>query len=79
MVNAAEISEIEKLKKENLELKEELETRKLIERAKGVLMEKSGISEGGAYRHIQKTSMDKRVSMSEVSELIIAALGAEKK
>ena len=50
---------------------EELETRKLVERAKGILMDKDGIKESDAYRKIQKLSMDKRKTLKEIAEAII--------
>jgi len=50
---------------------EELESRKLIERAKGILMKKNNLSEDAAYRLIQRQAMDKRKSMKEVAEAII--------
>ncbi|OQA90925.1 MAG: putative transcriptional regulatory protein pdtaR [Elusimicrobia bacterium ADurb.Bin231] len=50
---------------------EELETRKLVERAKGILMDKEGIKEADAYRKIQKLSMDKRKTLKEIAEAII--------
>jgi response regulator NasT len=52
-------------------LRETLETRKIVERAKGILMEKLGLTEAEAFRRIQKTSMDKRISMRAVAEAII--------
>ena len=52
-------------------IREELEARKVIERAKGILMKKEGLSEEKAYNTIRKYSMDKRRSMREVSEAII--------
>ena len=52
-------------------IQEELESRKLIERAKGILMKRENLSEQGAYKLIQKYSMDKRKSMREVSEAIL--------
>lgn len=52
-------------------LKQELETRKLVERAKGILVQSRGLTEAEAYRHIQKISMDKNRSMKEVAEAII--------
>lgn len=55
------------------ELKETLETRKVIERAKGILMETMGISETEAFKRIQKQSMNKRISMRAVAEAIILA------
>ncbi|MEI7752285.1 MAG: GAF domain-containing protein [Candidatus Omnitrophota bacterium] len=52
-------------------IQEELESRKVIERAKGILMKRESLSEQGAYKLIQKYSMDKRKSMKEVSEAIL--------
>lgn len=54
-------------------IQEELESRKVIERAKGVLMKDQHMSEEEAYRKIQKYSMDSRKSMREVAEAIILA------
>ena len=52
-------------------IQEELETRKLVERAKGILMRESSISEEEAHRLIQKYSMDSRKTMREIAEAII--------
>ena len=52
-------------------IKEELESRKVIERAKGLLMKKNSIPEEDAYNLLRKFSMDHRKSMREVSEAII--------
>ena len=52
-------------------IREELESRKVVEKAKGILMKKEGLSENEAYNKIRKYSMDKRRSMREVSEAII--------
>ncbi len=52
-------------------IREELEARKVVEKAKGILMKKEGLSEEEAYNKIRKYSMDKRRSMREVSEAII--------
>jgi signal transduction protein with GAF and PtsI domain len=52
-------------------IQEELESRKLVERAKEVLMSQQGISGSDAYRWIQKRSMDARKSMREVAEAIL--------
>lgn len=54
-------------------IQEELETRKLVEKAKGILMSEQGLSEDGAYRTIQKYSMDSRKSMRQVAEAIVTA------
>ena len=54
-------------------IQEELETRKLVERAKGFLMKESKLDEDEAFRRIRKKSMDTRRSMREVAEAIILA------
>jgi hypothetical protein len=59
------------LRRENQELKEALEARKAIERAKGILMEQERISEGEAFTRIQRLSMTKRKTMKEIAEAII--------
>lgn len=59
------------LKKEIARLKQQLETRKIVEKAKGVLMEKLGISEKEAHRRLQKQSMDKSISIREVAEAVL--------
>ncbi|MPN64999.1 hypothetical protein SDC9_212778 [bioreactor metagenome] len=48
-----------------------MEDRKLIEKAKGILMKRKSISEGEAYRRIQKMSMDSRVAMRDIANKII--------
>lgn len=58
--------------KENIkELKSKLEKRKLISRAKGILMDAENITEEEAYNRIRKLSMDKRCSMKEIAHIII--------
>ncbi|NQT75683.1 MAG: GAF domain-containing protein [Candidatus Omnitrophica bacterium] len=52
-------------------IQEELETRKAVERAKGILMKGEGLTEEDAFRKIQKFSMDRRRPMKEVAEAII--------
>ena len=54
-------------------IQEELETRKLVEKAKGILMKERNLSENEAYRAIQKYSMDSRKSMRQVAEAIVMA------
>ena len=54
-------------------IQEELEVRKKVERAKGVLMRQRGISEEAAYSLIQRSSMDRRLPMKDVAEAIILA------
>jgi len=52
-------------------IQEELETRKKVEKAKGILMRRQDLSENAAYELIRKTSMNKRLSMKEIAEAII--------
>ena len=68
-------SEIISLEAEVADLTERLETRKVVDRAKGILQTSFGMSEPDAFRWIQKTSMDKRVTMRDVAELVIAEHG----
>lgn len=72
-ISLVNYQEIVRLEKEVEDLKNALETRKLVERAKGILMETLGITETEAFRRIQKQSMNKRVSMRQVAEAIILA------
>jgi response regulator NasT len=67
--------EIAALEQEILDLSERLETRKLMDRAKGLLMSKMKLSEPEAFRWIQKASMDRRLSMSQVAKAVIDQLG----
>ena len=64
-------SEIRALEEKTRTLTEQLETRKVVERAKGLLMEKQGLTEQEAFRKIQKASMNNRKSMREVAEAIL--------
>ena len=52
-------------------VQEELETRKKVEKAKGILMKSKGMSEDDAYNLMRKASMDRRISLKEVAEAII--------
>ncbi|KQN99584.1 MULTISPECIES: ANTAR domain-containing response regulator [Arthrobacter] len=63
--------EIKALEAEVSDLQEQFATRKLVERAKSLLTTKMGLTEPEAFRWIQKTSMDRRLSMREVAETII--------
>jgi two-component system, response regulator PdtaR len=62
------------LEHEVSDLAERLETRKLVERAKGVLSEKMKLTEPEAFRWIQKASMDRRLSMADVSRTVLEQL-----
>jgi signal transduction protein with GAF and PtsI domain len=70
---AAVAIENTKLMSETMAMQEMLETRKLVERAKGILIRNEGIGEDEAYRRIQIKSMNLRKSMREISEAIILA------
>jgi len=72
-LSRARFDEFRTLEREVGSLKDALETRKLIERAKGVLMETHGLRESEAFHRIRKTSMDARKSMKEVAEAILLA------
>jgi len=63
--------EIIALKKENDDLLENLETRKVVDRAKGALMDQYGLKEKDAYRYLQKKAMEKRSPMKEVAKSIL--------
>jgi two-component system, response regulator PdtaR len=71
----AQFRDFVSLRAENSTLKETLEARKLIERAKGLLMEQRRISEEQAYTLIKKTSMNMRKPMADVAQAIILAGG----
>ncbi|SCD74050.1 response regulator receiver and ANTAR domain protein [Streptomyces sp. DvalAA-14] len=63
--------ELRALESEIADLSLRLETRKLVDRAKSVLQTKYGLSEPAAFRWIQKTSMDRRMSMQAVAQAVI--------
>jgi response regulator NasT len=69
----ARFVEFRALEEEVDNLAEALETRKKVERAKGILMDKQSLSESEAFRRIQKMSMNTRRPMKEVAEAIILA------
>ena len=62
-----------KLMSEAISMREALKTRKIVERAKGILLKEENLAEAEAYRRIQKKSMKLRKSMREISEAIILA------
>ncbi len=64
-------AELQQLEAEVADLSERLETRKLVDRAKGVLQEQLDLSEPDAFRWIQKTAMDLRLSMRQVAEGVL--------
>lgn len=66
------------LEAEVADMVERFETRKLVDRAKGLLNEKMGLSEPDAFRWIQKASMDRRLTMHEVAQTIVEQLAPKK-
>lgn len=72
-VAVARFAEFRALEKEVGDLKLALETRKLVDRAKGILMDTQDMTEAEAFRKIQKMSMNTRKPMKEVAEAIILA------
>jgi response regulator NasT len=70
----ARYQQIITLEAEVSDLAERFETRKLVDRAKGLLNEKMGLTEPEAFRWIQKASMDRRLTMHDVAKAIIDQL-----
>jgi len=64
--------EMQALADQNSTLEEQLETRKVVDRAKGILMDDHGMSEGDAFSWIQKRAMQDRATMRSVAEQVIA-------
>jgi AmiR/NasT family two-component response regulator len=67
--------DLEAARKENAELKRKLESRRLVDRAKALLIQRLGLSEAEAHRRLQKTAMDTRRPISAVAEAVL--LGGE--
>lgn len=72
-VALARFEEFRAVREQVRTLEESLETRKIVDRAKGVLMDTQSLKEADAFRRIQKLSMDSRKSMREVAEAILLA------
>lgn len=70
-VALARHGQVRALRRESADLSEQLETRKIVDRAKGKLIDSEGLSESEAFRHIQKKAMDERRSMKEVAAQIL--------
>lgn len=68
-------NEISALESEIADLTDRFETRKRVDRAKGLLMTKMGLTEPESFRWIQKTSMDRRLTMREVADAVIEQVG----
>ncbi|MFN5935538.1 MAG: ANTAR domain-containing response regulator, partial [Roseiflexaceae bacterium] len=74
----ARFAEFSAMDKELGDLKETMETRKLVERAKGVLMDTQGLKEQDAFRKIQQLSMNTRKSMREIAQAILLTAQIDK-
>lgn len=74
----ARYAQIVALESEVADLAERFETRKIVDRAKGLLNEKMGLTEPEAFRWIQKASMDRRLTMHDVAVAIIDQLAPKK-
>ncbi len=73
-IATARFHDFRQLQEEVSQLEEELATRKLVERAKGLLIKHYGLSEDEAYRLLQRRSMETRKPMREVAEAVLMAL-----
>ena len=74
----ARFAEFQDINKELGDLKDNMETRKLVERAKGVLMDTQGLKEQEAFRKIQQLSMNTRKSMREIAQAILLTAQIDK-
>jgi AmiR/NasT family two-component response regulator len=73
----ARYNEFLEMDKQVADLKDTLDTRKLVERAKGVLMDSQGLKEAEAFRRIQQLSMNTRKSMKEIAQALLLAAQIE--
>ncbi len=73
-VAIARFSELRKIKNELEQTKSKLAGRKIIDKAKGLMMEKKNISEDDAYKHLRKMAMDKGESLEKTAQNIIDVL-----
>jgi response regulator NasT len=70
-------TELQALETEVAGLTERLETRKVVERAKGLLQTKQGMTEPEAFKWIQRAAMDRRTTMKRVAEVVLETLDAD--
>ena len=73
-VAVSRFGEIAALEQEVATLSDRLETRKLVERAKGLLQQKQGMTEPEAFKWIQRAAMDRRTTMKRVAEVVLETL-----
>ncbi|MFX1757819.1 two component system response regulator [Rhodococcus gordoniae] len=76
-VAVSRFSELRELEREVQGLNERFETRKLVDRAKGLLMEKHAMTEPEAFRWIQRAAMDRRTTMRQVAVVVLETLGGD--
>ncbi|WP_413768620.1 ANTAR domain-containing response regulator [Rhodococcus pyridinivorans] len=76
-VAVSRFSELRELEREVQGLNERFETRKLVDRAKGLLMEKHAMTEPEAFRWIQRAAMDRRTTMKQVAVVVLETLGSD--
>jgi two-component system, response regulator PdtaR len=69
----ARASELARARRDAADVRDQLETRKLVERAKGILMDRLGLSEHDAFRKLQKASQDENRKMGDIAESVIRA------
>jgi two-component system, response regulator PdtaR len=77
-VAVTRFNEITELEREVATLADRLETRKLVERAKGLLQTKQGMTEPEAFKWIQRAAMDRRTTMKRVAEVVLETLDTPK-
>jgi two-component system, response regulator PdtaR len=77
-VAVSRFAEISALETEVASLGDRLETRKLVERAKGLLQSKQGMTEPEAFKWIQRAAMDRRTTMKRVAEVVLETLDTPK-
>ena len=77
-ITLGRFGEFREIEREMQDLKDTLETRKLVERAKGVLMDTQGLKEQDAFRKIQQLSMNTRKSMREIAQAILLTAQIDK-
>lgn len=69
--------EVTALEREIVDLSDRLEARKIIERAKSVLMVRQALTEPEAFKWIQRAAMDRRSTMKDVAEVVLETLSGE--
>ena len=73
-VAVSRYQELKMLEREVATVNDRLDTRKLVERAKGLLMEKQALSEPEAFKWIQRAAMDRRTTMKAVAQVVVETL-----